>query len=324
MKSRLLLICAIIGCAVILTSCKPNVPAKHEEEGNNTSITTLPHNNNTSGTTASTEEEVNPGGITSENENNNSAAVGENTPTADYNNLAFSAGERSSPLQNSQLSIGWGLGSATDDNGRPVDAVNANEQYGELGAVFIGENNNRIYLTFDEGYENGYTDVILDTLKSKGVSATFFVTYDYCKTSPELVKRMIREGHVVGNHSYSHPSFPRCSAEQVRDEIGKLHDYVKETFGYEMNLIRFPMGEFSERCLGIAQEMGYRSVFWSYAYVDWDVNNQPNPAVALKKLTNNSHPGAIFLLHAVSATNAEVLPHLIDYWHSEGYKLGLL
>jgi peptidoglycan-N-acetylmuramic acid deacetylase len=112
--------------------------------------------------------------------------------------------------------------------------------------------------------------------------------------------------------------------EQVRDEIGKLHDYVKETFEYEMNLIRFPMGEFSERSLAVAKDMGYTSVFWSFAYMDWNVNNQPEPNASLEKIKAKTHPGGIFLLHAVSQTNAEILGDVVDYWHSEGYKLGVI
>jgi peptidoglycan-N-acetylmuramic acid deacetylase len=189
--------------------------------------------------------------------------------------------------------------------------------------LFIGETAPVIYLTFDEGYENGCTGDILDVLKTKGVVATFFVTYDYCVKVPDLVQRMIDEGHTVGNHSYSHPSFPDCTPDQIREEIGKLHDYVKETFEYEMTLIRFPMGEFSQRSLAVAQEMGYTSVFWSFAYMDWNVNNQPEPAAALEKVKAGTHPGAIMLLHAVSPTNAEILGDLVDFWLSEGFRLAI-
>ncbi|MCL2036283.1 MAG: polysaccharide deacetylase family protein [Oscillospiraceae bacterium] len=224
----------------------------------------------------------------------------------------------------SNKKIGWGPGKHFDEDNRPADAIKANGDYSALGATFIGEREPLIYLTFDEGYENGYTAAILDTLKAKRAKATFFVTYDYCKSSPELVRRMIDEGHAVGNHSYSHPSFPDCSVEQIREEIGKLHDYVKETFEYEMRLIRFPMGEFSERSLAVSQEMGYTSVFWSFAYPDWNVNNQPEPAASLEKIKGATHPGGIFLLHAVSKTNATILGDLIDYWHSNGYRLTVI
>jgi peptidoglycan-N-acetylmuramic acid deacetylase len=132
---------------------------------------------------------------------------------------------------------------------------------------------------------------------------------------------MIDEGHIVGNHSYSHPSLPDCSAEEVRSEIKKLHDYVMENFNYKMNLIRPPMGEFSQRTLAITQDMGYTTVLWSFAYVDWNVNNQPEPAASFEKIKSGTHPGAIVLLHAVSKTNANILGDVLDYWHSQGYRL---
>ncbi|MDR2531441.1 MAG: polysaccharide deacetylase family protein [Oscillospiraceae bacterium] len=225
----------------------------------------------------------------------------------------------------SDTKIGWGLGRAVDERNRPVDALAAQSKYGHLGAVFIDDKTeNKIFLTFDEGYENGYTPLILDTLKEKGVRATFFVTYDYCKDRPELVRRMIDEGHEVANHSYSHPSFPHLSDERVREEVMKLHDYVKDNFNYEMRLIRFPMGEFSERVLALTQELGYKSVFWSFAYVDWDVNNQPESDEAFRKITAAAHPGAVVLLHAVSGTNAEILAGVIGYWEENGFELGLI
>ena len=148
--------------------------------------------------------------------------------------------------------LGWGPGGPVDENNRPDGATVYQEKYGQYAADFIRENNQNIYLTFDEGYENGYTDDILDTLQEKGVRAVFFVTMPYVQSEPELVQRMIDEGHIVGNHSVNHPSFPDLSAEECRQEIMELHDYVKENFGYEMSLFRFPMGEFSEADLKVA------------------------------------------------------------------------
>jgi peptidoglycan-N-acetylmuramic acid deacetylase len=222
---------------------------------------------------------------------------------------------------NSTKKIGWGLGRETDERNRPIDAIKANEEFGGFGAIFIGEREPIIYLTFDEGYENGCTASILDTLKSRNAKATFFVTYDYCKNVPELVQRMIDEGHTIGNHTYKHPSLPDCDEARIREEIRKLHDYVKETFNYEMNVIRPPMGEFSQKSLEVTKSMGYTSVFWSFAYMDWNVNNQPEAASSLEKIKSATHPGAIVLLHAVSRTNAEILGDVIDFWHSQGYSL---
>lgn len=216
--------------------------------------------------------------------------------------------------------IAYGMGVECDNMNRPLGAISAQREYGDKGALFIGdETNKRLWLTFDEGYENGYTADILDTLKEKGVSAVFFVTYDYCLKNPELVKRMIDEGHTVGNHTWTHPSLPECSPDELYAEISLLHDYVEDNFGYEMYVMRPPMGEFSERVLACAKELGYTTVLWSFAYADWDVNAQPSKSAAYEKITSKTHNGAIYLLHAVSETNTEILAEVIDYWHENGY-----
>lgn len=216
--------------------------------------------------------------------------------------------------------VAYGMGVETDSQNRPLGAIQAQKQYGELGGLFIGESDRqRIWLTFDEGYENGKTADILDTLKEKNVRAVFFVTYDYCKRNPELVKRMIAEGHTVGNHTWSHPSLPECSPDELYSELSLLHEYVRDNFGYEMYVMRPPKGEFSERVLACAKELGYTTVLWSFAYPDWDVNNQPDPEQAFEKITGKSHNGAVYLLHAVSGTNASILGRVIDYWRTNGY-----
>ena len=215
--------------------------------------------------------------------------------------------------------IGWGVGK-TNANERPSYAESCNQKYKDYDALFIGEDNKNVYLTFDEGYENGYTATILDTLKDKKVKAVFFVTYDYVKKNPELVKRMIDEGHTVGNHSYSHPSMPSKTVDEAREEIMKLHNIVKSEFNYEMKLFRFPMGEYSSRMLSLCKDCGYTSVFWSFAYVDWKVDSQPIPSEALERATNGAHNGAIYLLHAVSSTNDIILGELIDNVAKSGYK----
>lgn len=215
--------------------------------------------------------------------------------------------------------LGWGPGGPVDENNRPDGATVYQEKYGQYAADFIRENNQNIYLTFDEGYENGYTDDILDTLQEKGVRAVFFVTMPYVQSEPELVQRMIDEGHIVGNHSVNHPSFPEISLEECRQEIMELHDYVKENFGYEMSLFRFPMGEFSEADLKVVQDLGYRSVFWSFAYRDWLVDEQPDPQEAIATIEDKCHPGAIYLLHAVSETNTQILGQVIDDLRGKGY-----
>lgn len=214
---------------------------------------------------------------------------------------------------------GWGQGVQLDEKNRPLASLSFQEKYGKYDAWFIGEEEPVIYLTFDCGYENGYTPMILDTLLEKDVPAVFFCVSDYVERQPELVQRMIDEGHIVGNHSVNHPSFPDLSAEECRQEIMELHDYVKENFGYEMSLFRFPMGEFSEADLKVVQDLGYRSVFWSFAYRDWLVDEQPDPQEAIATIEDKCHPGAIYLLHAVSETNAQILGQVIDDLRGEGY-----
>ena len=180
-----------------------------------------------------------------------------------------------------------------------------------------GEEKN-IYLTFDEGYENGYTSVILDTLRKKDVKAAFFVTAPYVKENPDLIKRMAKEGHIIGNHTANHPSLP---ALKTREEIVKellaldrlVYGVCKKKFSY----LRPPKGEYSQKTLAITYDMGYTNVFWSQAYVDW--NNDVKSDDAFKKITKDIHPGCVLLLHAVSKGNADALGDVIDYARKEGY-----
>ena len=217
---------------------------------------------------------------------------------------------------------GYGQGVQVDDKNRTLGALQFNEKYGKYNATAIDDKTNEkvIYLTFDQGYENGYTSVILDVLKEKNVKAIFFVLEDYAVKNPDLIRRMIDEGHVIGNHSKSHYSMPDLSGEECQKEIDSLHQYMLDNFNYEMSLFRPPMGEFSEYSLAQTQLAGYKSVLWSYAYADWDVNYQPDYETAYEKLVNAVHPGGIYLLHSVSKTNAEVLPAFIDKIHSMGYE----
>ena len=213
----------------------------------------------------------------------------------------------------------WGSGGPTDAAGRPDGARLYQEKYGKYDAYFIGPDTQTVYLTFDEGYENGYTTRILDTLKEKNVKAVFFITYPYAKSEPALVKRMIDEGHTIGNHSTKHKHFADLSLEEAAQDILKLHQYVKANYGYEMWLFRPPEGGFTEQTLALAQSLGYKSIFWSFAYKDWIVNEQPVNIEALDMIVSKVHPGAIYLLHAVSRTNAEVLGEAIDQIREKGF-----
>lgn len=218
--------------------------------------------------------------------------------------------------------MGWGQGYQVNDQNQPVGSVTYQEKYGQYGAYFIAPTEPVVYLTFDEGYENGYTSQILDVLKEKQVSAVFFVTMPYVKAQPDLIRRMIDEGHVVGNHSVNHPSFPTQDLATCEKEIMDLHQYMLEEFDYEMKLFRYPMGEFSQRTLALTQSLGYHSVFWSFAYQDWNVDAQPDPQAAFDRITQAVHPGAIYLLHAVSSTNTQVLGDVIDNIRAQGYTFG--
>ena len=216
--------------------------------------------------------------------------------------------------------LGWGPGGPVDELNRSQGALAYQDKYGKYDADFIGQNSKKIYLTFDQGYENGYTAPILDTLKEKEVPAVFFLTGHYVNTQPELIQRMIDEGHILGNHSQNHPSFPDTPLEQCNAEGEEIHNSGKDQIDYEMSLCRFPAGEFSEQTLKLMQDMGYRSVFWSFAYRDWEVDNQPDPAEALNTVVSKAHPGAIILMHSVSATNAEILGDVIDELRAQGYE----
>ena len=253
------------------------------------------------------------------------------TANADKNAVSQAKNESSSSnvssinLENlDNTKQGWGQGRQVDSDKRPVSCMQFQNKYGKYNAVFIGDNTKKIYLTFDEGYENGYTSKILDSLKEKKVPAVFFVTYDYAKRNHDLVQRMIREGHIVGNHSYTHPSMPALSTSKASDEITKMHSYIMKNFNYTMTLFRPPMGEFSEKTLALAQNLKYKSVFWSFAYVDWNPQKQIGADKAYKKVVSGLHNGAIYLLHAVSKDNAEILGPFIDKAKEEGFEFARL
>jgi len=221
--------------------------------------------------------------------------------------------------------VNKGYGPGRGSNGsRPPYAESDQKKYGKYGANFIAPDNGCIYLTFDCGYEyNNLTADILDTLKAKNVKAVFFVTMQYVKDHPEYVQRMIDEGHAVGNHTTHHPAMPTLSLDKMVSEVMTLHNYILENFGYEMTLFRPPEGAFSTRTLAVVQSLGYKTVHWSFAYADWDPENQPDEVDALGLITRSHHSGAIYLLHAVSQTNANVLMDTIDYFRDQGYSLEL-
>lgn len=216
---------------------------------------------------------------------------------------------------------GYGQGTETDADNCPTGAKDFNNMYGKFDAYALSNSKKQVILTFDQGYENGYTAKILDTLKEKGVHAIFFLTGDYAKKETALVNRMIDEGHTLGNHGMTHAQFPKLSDDELKEEIMSLHDFVKETYGYEMQYLRPPCGEFSERSLETTQSLGYKTIMWSFAYVDWNTDDQPPENKALDKMLCSAHDGAVYLLHSVSETNANVLGKMIDGLREKGYTL---
>lgn len=183
----------------------------------------------------------------------------------------------------------------------------------------------RMYITFDCGYENGFTEDILKVLKEENVTATFFVTQTFIRDNIELVKRMKEEGHLVGNHSVTHPSMPSKSIDEQKEELLKCENYMKEATGYDMDLFfRPPRGEYSERTLKLSKDLGYTTVFWSIAYLDYDVNNQPTADYVVGHFSKYYHPGAIPLIHNVSKANHDALKSVIELLKGEGYTFGNL
>lgn len=189
-------------------------------------------------------------------------------------------------------------------------------------ALYVGNTKKKtLYLTFDNGYENGYSAPILDILKEKNVPATFFVTGHYIQDQPDLIKRMAEEGHIIGNHSWSHPDMTTMSNEQIRLELKKVKDGVALITGQDvMNYLRPPRGIFNNRVLAVSLEEGYTSVFWSLAYKDWEVNNQKGSEYAYQQIMKQIHPGSIMLIHSVSSDNAGALARVIDDARARGYE----
>ncbi|WP_294153429.1 delta-lactam-biosynthetic de-N-acetylase [uncultured Clostridium sp.] len=193
----------------------------------------------------------------------------------------------------------------------------------ECDAYYLGNTSEKeIYLTFDEGYENGNTGKILDILKEVNVPAAFFVVKPYIDKEPELVKRMVDEGHIVGNHSVHHPSMPQIhDSEKFEAELTGVEDAYKELTGEEMpKFFRPPMGKYSKESLEMTKSLGYKTIFWSFAYKDWLINDQPSEEKGIQKITNGSHPGCIMLLHAVSDTNTKILKQVLTSLKDSGYE----
>ncbi len=214
----------------------------------------------------------------------------------------------------------WGL--SFQDEGQPPVANATAEELKQFDAYYSGNTDEKvIYLTFDAGFENGNTPAILDALKKHNVPATFFVVGTFISSNPDLIKRMVEEGHTVGNHTYHHPDMSQISTQEAfQKELGDVEEEYKKITGQDMTkYYRPPQGKYSETNLKMAKEMGYKTFFWSLAYVDWYENDQPTKETAFEKLLGRIHPGAIVLLHSTSKTNGEILDELLTKWEEMGY-----
>lgn len=217
----------------------------------------------------------------------------------------------------------WGL--SFQEEGMPPIGNASAEYLSKYNALYYTPTQEKvIYLTFDAGYEDGHMPQILDALKKHNVKAVFFLVGNYFQTEPDLVRRMVAEGHTVGNHTYTHPDMSKIADKaSFQEELEKNEAAYKEITGQDMlKLYRPPQGKFSESNLKMAQEMGYSTVFWSLAYVDWYKEQQPSREEAFGKLIPRLHDGAVVLLHSTSATNAEILDDLLTAWEEKGYVFG--
>ena len=215
----------------------------------------------------------------------------------------------------------WGL--SFRQEGMPPIGNAGVDQLRQYDAAYIGDTGEKVlYLTFDAGYENGCTAEILDILKEQEVQAAFFLVGNYIEKNADLVRRMVQEGHTVGNHTMHHYDMSRLSDKAAfQKELTDLEALYRDTVGSQMpKFYRPPQGLYSEENLAMAKELGYKTVFWSLAYVDWNNDSQPSREQALSKLLPRTHNGAVILLHSTSRTNAQILGELIEHWKAEGYR----
>ena len=217
----------------------------------------------------------------------------------------------------------WGL-SFRQEGAAPIGNAGV-DQLKQYNAAYIGDTTRKVlYLTFDAGYENGCTEKILDTLKAQDVKAAFFLVGNYIEKNADLVRRMVEEGHIVANHTMHHYDMSKLSDKSVfAKELQDLETLYKETSGQEMaKFYRPPQGIYSQENLQMAKDLGYQTVFWSLAYVDWNNDAQPTKEQAFGKLIPRTHDGAVVLLHSTSKTNAEILDELLTKWKQMGYTFG--
>ena len=233
-----------------------------------------------------------------------------------------------SALENTQALLSaenWGLGFGSE--GMQPSGTASSDKLKEYNAYYVGDaGEKKIYLTFDCGYENGNTSQILDALKKHDAPATFFVVGHFLESAPEIAKRMVAEGHTVGNHTYHHPDMSSIAdLTAFQKEMDDNAALFSEVTGQKMaNYYRPPQGKYNTKNLEMAKQLGYHTFFWSLAYVDWMQDQQPSKEEAFSKLLTRIHPGAIVLLHSTSQTNAQILDELLAKWEEMGYQFGQL
>ena len=232
--------------------------------------------------------------------------------------------QTSGSVELSNKKIEWGIKRNSNHEQPDLGLLNKRIIDEAKGIAMGNSESKKVYLTFDEGYEAGYTSKILEVLKSNEVKATFFITAHYINTSSDLVQKMIDEGHIIGNHTVNHKSMPSLSEEQIKSEVMTLHQTIYEKFKYEMKYIRPPKGEYSEKTVAYCNSLGYTTVMWSFAYDDWNENKQGREEYAKKKILENIHNGAVILLHGNSKDNANILDYCIKEIKNMGYEFASL
>lgn len=328
MKKLLCIFCCAVLC-LAFCSCEQNGGQPQNSSDTTTNSSSSQTDNSLQNGTESSQpqssqlsSDITSSDVTSSNDkknesgplNNDKVVISSKFTVNDPNNL----------LGLSTARVGFSYGVAS--NGKPHNQSIINQtnfdNYKNVEALALDTKSTEkvMYLTFDNGYEyQNLTADILDTLKEKDVKAAFFITMSYAKSNKDLVRRMIDEGHIVGNHSTTHPSFPNLTRTKMAEEIAQLDTYLIENFSYSSPYFRFPSGEYSECALELVTSIGFKSVFWSSAYADWDTSTQKGEEYAYQTVTSRFHPGSVILLHAVSSDNAAALGRIIDTAVAQGY-----
>lgn len=324
-KAFCVIICILL--ALFTCSCKSESTVSSKIENQSTFIDTSEAPSQDNSTNTETEVENEPPPSQPVTENNSQITVETSATVNNSFNYTVNDPDNLRGLSTARVGFSYGIAKNGVAHGQSFSNQQTFDSFENVEALALDTKTQEkvMYLTFDNGYEyNNLTTNILDTLKEKNVKAAFFVTLSYAKQNPALVRRMIDEGHIVGNHSTTHPVFPQLTRTQMAQELLTLDNYLKENFSYTSPYFRFPTGAYSECALELVTSVGFRSIFWSVAYADWDRSAQKGADYAFSTVTSRFHPGAVILLHAVSQDNADALGRIIDQARNEGYKFNTL